>query len=360
MSLQSLQSLGWNDHFDSAFAPLREPALRPGRVAREDRERYTVLEPDGARPAVLAGRMRHEAQRRLDLPAVGDWVVVRGEATGTATIVAVLPRTSAFVRKVAGETTEEQVVAANVDTVFLVNGLDGDFNPRRIERYLAAAWESGAQPVVILNKADLADDLEARIAEVEAVAPAVEVVPLSARDGQGVDALARWLAPGRTVALIGSSGVGKSTLANALLGESRLATGEVREDDSRGRHTTTHRELVVLPGGALLLDTPGMRELQLWADDESLDGAFPEIAALAESCRFRDCAHAGEPGCTVRAALADGSLDEARFASWTKLQRELRWLASRQDARLRAEEEAKWKAIHKSMKSHPKAARWRK
>ncbi len=330
------------------------------RVAREDRDRYIVLTAAGATPALLTGRFRHEARARADLPAVGDWVMARTEPNGPATISALLPRASAFMRKVAGETTEEQVVAANVESVFLVCGLDNDFNARRIERALTAAWESGAQPVVILNKADLVADCDSIVAETVAVAPGVPVVALSALAGQGLEALAPWLVPGHTVALIGSSGTGKSTLTNALLGEERLATGEVRETDSRGRHTTTHRELVQLPGGALLLDTPGMRELQLWGDDSGLDGAFPEMAALVERCRFSDCTHQSEPDCAVLAALAEGSLEAERLAAWRKLQRELRYLASRQDGRLRAEETAKWKAIHKEMRTHPKANRWKR
>jgi ribosome biogenesis GTPase len=213
--------------------------------------------------------------------------------------------------------------------------------------------------VVVLNKSDLAGDLAARMAEVAAVAPGADVVALSALEGRGLEALGAWLAPGRTVALLGSSGVGKSTLVNALLGEARQPMQPVREDDSRGRHTTARRELVPLPGGALLLDTPGMRELAPWAGEQGLDGAFPEIAALAEGCRFRDCGHDAEPGCAVQAAVEAGALDAARLESWHRLQRELRWLAARNDARLRAEEEARWKAIAKSMKHHPKADRWK-
>ena len=330
------------------------------RVAREDRDRYTVLSRSGALSAVLTGRFRHDALARADLPAVGDWVMARAEAGGPATISALLPRASAFMRKVAGDTTQEQVVAANVEAVFLVCGLDGDFNPRRVERALTAAWESGAQPVVVLNKADLASDVAARVAETEAVAPGAPVVALSALEGNGLDALSPWLVPGHTIALIGSSGAGKSTLTNALLGEARQATGAVREEDSRGRHTTTHRELVPLPSGALLLDTPGMRELQLWGDDSGLEGAFPEVTELVARCRFSDCTHASEPGCAVLEALASGVLDAARFAAWLKLQRELRYLAGRQDARIRAEDTAKWKAIHKEMRHHPKASRWKR
>ncbi len=354
-----LHQLGWTDRFEQHFRPHRSAGLVPARVAREDRDRYVVLESGGARDAVLAGRLRHAARGPADLPAVGDWVAVRPASSGASAIAAVLPRASAFVRKRAGETTEEQVVAANVDTVFLVSGLDGDFNPRRIERYLAAAWASGAEPVVVLNKADLADDPGARLAEAVALAPGASVVLLSASSGAGLDALAPWLRAGRTVALVGSSGVGKSTLANALLGDGRQAVGAVREDDSRGRHTTTCRELLPLPGGAWLVDTPGMRELALWGDEDGADGAFPDIETLAERCRFRDCAHAGEPGCAVGAALEAGALAPARFESWQRLGRELRWLASRRDGRARAEEQARWKAIHKSMKHHPKADRWR-
>lgn len=356
----SLEPSGWNPRLAASAVPHLEQGLVPLRIAREDRDRYTVTDGSGERAAVLAGRLRHDAVRRTDLPAVGDWVMACVKGDGPARIEAVLPRASVFLRKVAGETTDEQVVAANVDAVFLVCGLDADFNPRRIERYVTAAWESGAQPVVVLNKADLAGDRDARIAETVAVAPGVPVVALSALAGDGVAALAPWLAPGQTVALLGSSGVGKSTLANALAGVPLQDTGAVREDDSRGRHTTTHRQLLPLPGGAWLIDTPGMRELQLWADDDTLERTFPEVAALAEQCRFRDCAHAHEPGCAVRAALAAGTLEPARFAAWGKLQRELAYLASRQDARARAESESKWKAITKQMRTHPKSGRWRR
>ncbi len=355
----SIQHLGWTPRLQDAFSSLQDPTLEPARIAREDRDRYLVLAAGGERSAVLAGRLRHEAQAATDLPAVGDWVAVRAAPDGDAVIVAVLPRATAFVRARPGETTDAQVVAANVDTVFVVAGLDGDFNVRRLERYLAAAWDSGAAPVVILNKADVADDLDARRAEVEAVAMGVPVVAISARERAGLEALAPWLVPGATVALLGSSGVGKSTIVNALLGEERQATQEVRQDDSRGRHTTASRELVPLPGGALLLDTPGMRVLTPWAGEEGLDGAFADVVALAAGCRFRDCGHADEPGCAVLAAVAGGALDPARLESWRKLQRELRWLERRRDARARAEEEARWKAIMKSMKHHPKANRWR-
>lgn len=355
----SLHTLGFAPRFERAFTQIAasEDGLSPARVAREDRDRFLLIDPSGEHPAELAGRLRHAARSRADLPAVGDWVAAHGAGGGPRTIVAVLPRASAFVRKAAGETTEKQIVAANVDTVFLVSGLDADLNPRRIERYLASAWESGAEPVVVLNKSDLAADPADAALAIGVVAPGVPVLPVSALTGRGLEALEPWLAPGRTVALLGSSGVGKSTIVNALLGVERQATAAVREDDARGRHTTARRELIVLPSGALLVDTPGMRELQLWGIEDGLDGTFPEIAALAKTCRFRDCRHATEPGCAVRAAVEGRALDPARFASWQKLQRELEWLASQKDARARAAREARWKAIHASMKHHPKLRR---
>jgi ribosome biogenesis GTPase len=354
----SISDLGWTESFEQAFHALQRPELVPARVAREDRGRYLVLDAHGERRAELAGRLRHEAVARADLPAVGDWVAAHlapGPPGGApARIEAVLPRVSAFVRRGVGKAIEEQVVAANVDTVFLVSGLDGDFNPSRIERYLAVAWESGATPVVVLNKSDLATDPPGRVAEVEAIAIGVPVLAISARRETGLDALAPWLARGRTIALLGSSGTGKSTLLNALLGEQRQATTEVRSDDWRGRHTTTHRELVPLPGGALLVDTPGMRLLKLWSGDGELGDAFPDVAALAAACRFRDCVHAQEPGCAVRAALESGALEARRFRSWCKLQRERAWLASRGNRR---EHEARGKAVAKAMKRHPKLRR---
>jgi ribosome biogenesis GTPase len=344
-----LRSFGWTARLEAAFEPHRGTGLDPARIAREDRARYRVLTRHGERGAEVAGRFRHAARARADFPAVGDWVAVRtGDDDGPCVIEALLPRSSAFTRKAAGDVTEEQVIAANVDSVFLVSGLDAELNPRRIERYLAAAWESGATPVVVLNKADVVDDPGSCVAEIERVAPGVPVVAVSARSGARLESLRPWLLPGSTVALLGSSGVGKSTLVNALLGEARQDTGAIREDDSRGRHTTTHRELIPLPGGAVLLDTPGMRELQLWADDSTLAGAFPDIEALAGACRFRDCRHDSEPGCAVRAADADGELAPGRLESWRKLQRELRWLARKQDVRLRLEEENRWRSISRS------------
>lgn len=354
----NLTELGWAPHFAEHFGPFREQGLAPGRVAREERQHYLVCAEHGELAAEVAGRLRHEAASRAELPAVGDWVAVAARpAEGKATIHAVLPRTSAFLRKVAGSHTEEQVVAANVEVVFLVSGLDDDFNLRRIERYLALAWESGARPAIVLNKADVCPDVEARVAETESVAVGAPIHALSATEGLGIEALEAYLGPGRTAAFLGSSGVGKSTLINALLGEELLATAPVREDDSHGRHTTTHRELIVLPGRGLVIDTPGMRELQLWGDRDTLSQGFEDVEALAAACRFRDCAHRGEPGCAVQAALADGTLAVGRWQSYLRLQRELRHLERRRDERARRTEEGRWKQIAKWQRARQKQRR---
>lgn len=350
----NLQRLGWNESHARAFTALQTSDAQPARVVREDRERYRI-DTGSEHAAEIAGRLRHQARNRLDFPAVGDWVAARApEGQGPWTITAVLPRSSVFVRQAAGGTTEPQVVAANIDTVFVVAGLDADFNVRRLERYVTAAWESGARPLIVLNKSDLARDIGQAIGAAAEIAPGVPVVALSAAGRQGLDALEPWLVPQQTVALLGSSGAGKSTLVNALLGHEVQATQDVRASDSHGRHTTTHRELLVLPGGAILIDTPGMRALQLWTAEPALDGTFPEVAALAAQCRFADCAHENEPGCAVLAAEAAGELPADRLASWRKLQRELRHLALKQDDVLRRQEEARWKAIHKSLRTHPK------
>jgi ribosome biogenesis GTPase / thiamine phosphate phosphatase len=319
----SLEALGWNQHFADAFAPYEPAGLIPGRVAVQERGAVVLF--------TTTGTLNAGGQA-----VAGDWVAAEklpGE--DRAIVRAVLPRRTRFARKEPW-LTEEQVVAANIDTVFLVTDCGRDFKPRRLERYLTAAWDSGADPVVVLTKSDLAEDPWETVAQAEAIALGVPVHAVSSVTGEGLDGLEPHLAPGRTVALLGSSGVGKSTPANRLLGEEQLATGDLRRD-GRGRHTTTHRELVRLPGGALLLDTPGMRELQLWADESALNETFADVAELARQCRFTDCAHGSEPGCAVGAALADGTLPEVRWESYRKLQRELHSLALRQDARLRSE-----------------------
>jgi ribosome biogenesis GTPase len=356
-----LDILGWNDSLASHFADLQrlDIALTPARVVRELRGTYTVLGDFGAPleqlTAQVAGRMRHQAAARDDFPAVGDWVAVQPRSNeGTATIQAILPRHSAFVRQAVGGITEAQVVAANVDTVFIVAGLDQEFNLRRLERYVTLAWESGADPVLVLNKAALCPALDDVLARTQTIALGVPIHPISAAQGQGLRELGDYLRPGVTVALLGSSGVGKSTLINSLLGEERLRVGAVRADDSQGRHTTTHRELIVLPGGGMIIDNPGMRELQLWADAGSLDQAFGDVEALAARCRFADCRHGSEPGCAVRAALEAGTLDPARWDSYLKLQRELRFLETRQSQRAAIDEKARVKRFNRAIKARKK------
>jgi len=346
----NIESLGWHAFFEEHFAPFREEGLLPARVGCEHRGAYVVYGEHGELLAEVSGRFLHDAHGRSDFPAVGDWVAIEPRAEeARATIRALLPRRGAFSRKIAGAETQEQVVAANVDTAFLVSGLDGvrNFNLRRIERYLTLAWESGATPVIVLNKTDVCEDVEARVREVEAVAFDVPIHPTSATDRLGLDALRGYLAPGQTCAFFGSSGVGKSALINVLLGGERQDVGEVREDDGRGRHTTTRRELILLPTGGIVIDTPGMRELQLWSDEGTIDGAFADVEELAAQCRFTDCTHQTEPGCAARQAVEDGALEPGRLQNYLKLQREVERLARRKDQRARQMEQEKWKKIAK-------------
>jgi ribosome biogenesis GTPase len=360
-----LAALGWDLDWAAAFAPFDAAGWRPARVTAAHRDRWVVALPSGDRDAVVSGRLRHDAAGPGDLPAVGDWVAASGAGTGaddgdawTTVIQAVVPRRSAFRRsageeRLAGNLSSEQVLAANVDVALVVAGLDGDFNLRRLERYLAVAWSGGATPVVLLNKADVATDLEGLRVAAETVAPGVEVRTVSALTGDGMDDLGRdHLAPGRTAVLLGSSGVGKSTLVNALLGEARQKTAAVREDDARGRHTTTHRELIRLPQGALLIDTPGIRALGVAGASDGVGSAFADIEHLAAGCRFSDCSHESEPGCEVRAALADGRLAADRLAAFRKLEREAAHVARSNDALLRIAERKRWKSLHQSVKVH--------
>ena len=332
----SLEKFGWNSYFEREFLRVAEPGAEPGRVALADREMFSVWTESGEREASVSGRLRHSGG---DWPAVGDWVVLEGGAR----IVRVLRRQTAFSRKEAGAVTRAQVIAANIDVLIVVAGLDGDFNLRRLERYLLLARESGARPVVVLNKSDLRADAEE--VAVHAAALGAPVVTTSALDGCGLDALEAHIEPCQTAALTGSSGVGKSTLLNRLLGSERQRVQEVRESDSRGRHTTVRRELFLAPNGWLIVDTPGLRELQLWADAESVDLAFADIAELAQQCRFRDCQHQGEPGCAVTAGV-----DEARLANYAKLQREAAHLERQQNQRAAQEEKRRIKRIHRAMR----------
>lgn len=345
-----LAQLGWNSRLDEAFAAHAAEGLAPGRVILEHTHIYRVMTRQGDVLARVSGRLRHQASARADFPSVGDWVAL-GQAAhaGDARILGVLPRRSRFSRRAAGDATEEQVVAANIDTVFLVAGLDGDFNPRRIERYLMVASESGASPVIVLNKADAVADPEAMAAEVRATTGGVPVHLVTCRVDGGVDVLRQYLGHGQTGALLGSSGVGKSTIVNRLVGHDLLRTQDVRESDSRGRHTSTARQLVLLPGSGVLIDTPGMRELQLWDTGEAAGATFDDVETLANGCRFRDCRHRQEPGCAVRAAVDGGELAAGRLASFHKLQDEQAHQARQLDQRAQIDEKRRAKSASKAL-----------
>jgi len=353
-----LASLGWDGQWAAAYAaehstasPSSSGTVAPARVVAEHRDRYVVGTEEGDRSAVLAGRLRHAVVSREELPTTGDWVIVSvADGGGTTTIHGALPRRSAFVRKVAGDATEAQVVAANVDVALIATALPADLSTRRLDRYLTLAWESGAVPVVVLTKADLSDDVESALAEVRAAVYGTDVIAVSAATGAGLEALASYLRPARTAVLLGSSGVGKSTLVNRLLGNEHLRTAAVR-DDGRGRHTTTHRELVTLANGSLLIDTPGMRELQLWSADAGFETTFADLDTLAEGCRFRDCAHAGEPACAVVQAVADGRLAAERLAHWHQLRRELAYLARKQDQAAAAADRARIRSLTRAART---------
>jgi len=342
----NLAELGWNGFLEKESCRFSAEGLTAARVAREDRHTYLLYSARGELRGELSGRMRHKTFSKSDLPAVGDWVLIHELAgMGRAIIRVLLPRWSKFARKVAEGHTEEQVVAANADTVFLVSGLDSEFNPRRIERYLVLAWDSGANPVVVLNKADLCQDIEDCLAQVEGFALGAPIHLVSAKESRGIDLLRPYFTLGKTVALLGSSGVGKSTLINVLLGQDRQDVRSTREGDGKGRHTTSTRELIILPQGGMVIDNPGMREIQIWVEEEGLEDAFEDIEELRSRCRFSDCQHLTEPGCAVKEALAEGRLDSARFRSYVKLRKELAHLRTRQHVKARLAEKAKWKKI---------------
>ena len=341
---------GWDAGWEAAFRPFAAEGLTPARVAIEYNHLLRLYTTGGDVRAQHSGKLLHSATGRHAMAAVGDWVAIRrtpGERT--AVIEAILPRRTHFSRKAAGELTEQQVVAANLDVVFIVMGLDRDYNPRRLERYLVLVQDSGARPQVLLSKADLVADVAPQIAECQAVAPGADVYAVSVRDGRGLDRVRAALRAGQTGALLGSSGAGKSTLINHLLGSDLLATA-VRASDQRGRHTTRHRQLVPLPGGGLLIDTPGMRELQLWTAPETTTTSFEDIDALAPGCHFSDCRHRSEPRCAVRAAVEDGRLDASRLESFHKLQDETKSLEARQDVRGRIVERAQGKILSRAVK----------
>jgi ribosome biogenesis GTPase len=344
----ALAALGWDDAFATLFAGLGlGDGVQPARVVSEHRGGYRVATISGELTAELSGRIRFATAVRSDLPAVGDWVALSG-----ASVQAVVPRRTTFSRRDPDPRIGDQVLAANVDVAFLVTSMNNDFNLRRLERYLSMAWSSGAQPVVVLSKADLAIDVDDRLEQVRRVAVGVPVITVSALRGLGLEALRGLLASGRTAVFLGSSGVGKSTLINALAGEVVAAVGDVREDDDRGRHTTTGRQLLTLPDGWLVIDTPGLRSIELSDEGADLGRTFADVEAVAATCRFSDCAHESEPGCAIRAALADGRLDRERFDSYRKLERELAAVARAVNPAARAAHRSKWRAIHRAVNEH--------
>ncbi len=338
MSDGPLAALGWTDELEAAFTTYPERGFEPARVVAEHRGGYDVRSQRGDRLAHARGRLR-EDELVGGMPAVGDWVVVCDAAGERFAIEALLPRRTKVSRKTPWLKAEEHILVANVDTVLLVTGLDADFNPRRLERYLVAAWDSGADPVVVLTKLDVCDDL-GKVVEAETIAVGVPVLAVSSVTGEGLDEVRALLAPARTFVLLGSSGTGKSTLVNRLAGRELMATGGLRSD-GKGRHTTRHRQLLVLPDGSIFVDTPGLRELQVWEGD--VDAAFSDVAELAAACRFNDCSHGPEPGCAVRTALESGALDGSRWASYVKLQRELRAIEARSSTRVRRELKRRWR-----------------
>ena len=352
--LARLVPWGWDAALATAFAPHAEHGALPGRVVVEESSSCLVMTSAGERLTRLAGRFRHEhADDPLAYPGVGDWVVIEGQAEGLP-IIERLPRRTAIIRRPpAHRGGNAQLLAANVDVLFIVASMNRDFNLRRLERYVVVAWESRAEPVILLSKADLVADVASYVGAARSVAPGMSVIPVSAITGAGLHAIRGRLGQGRTAAFVGSSGVGKSTLVNALAGRELMATAATREDDARGRHTTSRRQLLQLADG-LVLDTPGLRELGL-ADSEGLEAAFTDIAAIAERCRFRDCAHEREPGCAVRSAITSGELPAARLASYERLEREARAAQRRTDAAARLTEQRRWKAIAKSNRARSKA-----
>ncbi|HAM81568.1 ribosome small subunit-dependent GTPase A [Ornithinibacillus bavariensis] len=348
--MHNLEKLGWKKEYD-----VLEDNV--ARVISVQKNSYRISDGDLEYLAHLSGKFLNESNSPLDFPSVGDWVEVQKiPEENKAVIKRVLPRRSQFVRQAAGNRTEAQIVAANIDIVFIVNSLNHDLNLRRIERYMILAYESGATPIILLTKRDQStiDEIEDAIASVSEVAIGVPIIPISSLNGEGIEELLGYLSDGKTAALLGSSGVGKSTLINSLLGQEVQETKDIREDDSKGRHTTTHREMFMMPNGSMLIDTPGMREIQLWDGGTAIETTFQDIELLEKDCRFSDCRHTTEPGCRVQEALSTGELSEERFQSYLKLQKELAYEERKQNLKAKMEEKNKWKKISKQQKENYK------
>lgn len=352
--VENLKLWGWNDEWTRRFERHADAGQAPARISVEHRGLYHYHGPHGEGVASVSGRLRHLATGRGDFPAVGDWVALRSPhdsdpAKSEAVIEAIVERTNKLSRKVAGDSGEEQVLAANIDVLFLVTSLNQDLNASRLERFLAAAPLPQSERILLLTKSDLHNASEGAVADLRARISNVPIHAISARTGEGVDFVTAYLTPGRTAAMLGSSGVGKSTLLNRLLGAERQEVNAIREDDDRGRHTTTRRELVALPSGGLLIDSPGIRELQLWADGADVDAAFDDVARLAESCPFTDCSHVHEPRCAVLGAIAEGRLDQARYESFLKLRREMAYEESRSNSRVARERKDQERRFHRTI-----------
>ncbi len=346
-----LEDLGWNNDLQYELGSLGLEGVSPGRVFRVDAGHYGILTTNGEIHAKVSGRMRKESVSGSDLPGVGDWVIIKPMEMGNI-IFKVMKRTSRISRKVPGKEMREQLVAANIDLIFIVMGMDLDYNPRRLERYLTMVAGSGAAPVVILNKMDLTDQNDARVNEVNGICDDIPVHAISALEGDGLGTIKGYLVKGKTIALVGSSGAGKSTLINSLIGKEVQRTEAVRENDNKGRHVTTSRELLLIPGGGMIIDNPGIREIQLWGDESSLNIAFKDIDDLSSECRFKDCQHLAEPGCAVKDALEDGTLARKRYDNYQKMKRELQHTASRVEKSSEAIEKEKWKPIMKGFRQY--------